>query len=146
MPPSCPHNRRKDEQLGMPTGTAFNRLRKRLMFELAVAANRHICFRCQEVIGSSEELSVEHKVPWQKSATPRETFFDMANIAFSHLACNVGAGSRAQPIRHGKRSGWYRGCRCELCVTAKRGTTAKQIAAWRARGLDKTRSNYGSVL
>ena len=31
-------------------------------------------------------------MPWLDSINPKESFFDINNIAFSHLSCNVGAG------------------------------------------------------
>lgn len=38
-----------------------------------------------------DELSIEHKTPWLDSEDPKALFFDLNNIAFSHLSCNVSA-------------------------------------------------------
>lgn len=134
MPPKDRNNQRKDALLGMPTGTAFHRLRKRIMFELAVAANRHACFRCGVDINSVEEFSIEHKEPWQQSATPAEAFFDMANIAFSHLGCNV-AAAKARPVTHGAYSG-RANCKCSECAaTLRKYRTAYQRKWARSRRL-----------
>jgi hypothetical protein len=88
------HHPEKDALLGMPAGTAFHRLRKSLMFSMAVQLNRHICYRCNQEIASAAEFSIEHKEAWQPAANPPEVFFDLNNIAFSHLSCNVKAASR----------------------------------------------------
>ena len=78
-----------------------------------------VCFKCGETIETPETLSIEHKIPWLDNSV--ELFWDMNNIAFSHLSCNV-AGSykplKKSPILHGKKSVYKRGCRCKLCVKA----------------------------
>ena len=82
-------NKKKAEQLGMPHGTAANRLRKLLLFDLAVKSGLGTCFRCDEPIESAKDLSIEHKVPWLDTEDPVGLFFDLNNIAFSHLSCNI---------------------------------------------------------
>jgi len=67
----------KTELLGMPYGTASNRLRKNLMFSLVVRLNLNVCHHCGTMIDDVTELSIEHKVPWQKSDDPIATFFDL---------------------------------------------------------------------
>ena len=52
------------------------------------------CFRCGEKIETVDEFSMDHKEDWERSADPIKAFFDLANIAFSHLGCNSGAASR----------------------------------------------------
>lgn len=82
-------NATKARLLGMPYGTACNQLRKKILFR--VLCGRILsrdCFRCGQPIESVEELSVEHKVPWQSAADPVASFFDLDNIAFSHLRCD----------------------------------------------------------
>lgn len=76
-------------QLGMPLGTASNRLRKEIMFYLAKQLNKNVCFRCGNEILTSSEFSIEHKIDWLDSDKPQELFFDIENIAFSHLKCNI---------------------------------------------------------
>lgn len=82
-------NDRKSKKLRMPFGTAAGRLRKSLLFKLVKIAGMDTCYRCGEIIQKEGELSIEHKIPWESSANPSKTFFDLDNIAFSHLACNL---------------------------------------------------------
>lgn len=79
----------KNEQLGINVGTAAHRLRKMILFKLVQESGRDQCFRCGDKISSVEELSIEHKVPWLDSEQPSQLFFDLENIAFSHLKCNI---------------------------------------------------------
>jgi hypothetical protein len=83
-------NEKKNAQLGMPIGTASNRLRKRIIFSLLRRLGETNCFRCGCPIETFVELSVEHKTPWLDTPDPVAVFFDIENIAFSHLTCNVG--------------------------------------------------------
>ncbi len=83
-------NDKKAELLNMPFGTASNRMKKNLMFYLVQLCGMDNCYRCGELIETSEELSVEHKESWQLSDNPVEKFFGIANLAFSHLKCNLG--------------------------------------------------------
>ena len=87
-------NKKKLQQLGMPHGTASNRLKKMIMFRLLQEVGKDMCFQCGEKIESVEELSVEHKIPWLNSKNPVDLFFDLDNIAFSHLKCNARAARR----------------------------------------------------
>lgn len=79
---------KKSEQLGMPFGTACNRLRKKILY--AVLTKTHSfslnCYHCHEYIGDINKLSIEHKKPWLDSDI--SLFWDLDNIAFSHLSCN----------------------------------------------------------
>lgn len=91
-------NARKASLLGMPAGTAMGRLRKDLIFRMSQRLGEDVCYRCGKVIETSAELSIEHKESWQTSAAPVETFFDVENIAFSHLRCNSSAAKRPTKI------------------------------------------------
>jgi hypothetical protein len=82
------------KQLGMHPSTATSRLRKMLMFNFAQKLDLDICFQCGEKIKTVEELSVEHKVSWIHAEDPVKLFFDLDNIAFSHLKCNMGAARK----------------------------------------------------
>ena len=81
-----PTNGRKADILGMPYGTAGNRLRKLIMFYLLQRHGENVCFKCEKPIETVEELSIEHIRPWQLGGA--HLFWDMENIAFSHLRCN----------------------------------------------------------
>lgn len=111
------YNIKKAEQLGMPSGTASSRLKKILMFELAKLTGKDICYRCNKLIETVEEFSLEHKVPWLDSANPIESFFDLNNIAFSHLSCNI-SDSRRRYCICGTYCQYSKGCRCEKCREA----------------------------
>ena len=113
-------NQKKAEQLGMPIGTASNRLRKSIIFNLLKEAGKNFCHQCGGEIESVEELSIEHKTPWLDSENPVELFFDLDNIAFSHLSCNSGAARQTKEKNCGTCAGYQRGCRCDACVQARR--------------------------
>ena len=81
--------KRKAEQLGMPLGTASNRLRKLILFKILKDNGLNICYRCGKPIESADVLSIEHKENWLDSDNPKEKFFDLENIGFSHLSCNI---------------------------------------------------------
>jgi hypothetical protein len=116
------NNAKKDALLGESHGTAGNRLRKLLLFSLVQETGRNVCFQCGEQILSADELSIEHKEPWMSAENPREAFFDLNNIAFSHLSCNVAAANRPNKTEHGTINAYRRGCRCNLCKTAQQKT------------------------
>jgi len=91
----------KDEmqrQLGMNPSTAANALRKEVIFSLVKQLNQDICFHCGKKITTVKELSIEHKIPWLHTENPKECFFDLENIAFSHLDCNRRAGRKPNRI------------------------------------------------
>ena len=78
----------KNEQLGMNYSTASNRLVRDILFNFIVVCGQNKCFRCGEPM-ERHNFSIEHKVPWLHSEKPKETFFDLNNISFSHLSCNA---------------------------------------------------------
>lgn len=92
-------NARKAEILGMPFGTATNRLRRAIIFRLLKKLGEDKCFQCGTAIEQLVDLSIEHKMPWAGDAA---MFWDLENIAFSHLKCNIGAANRERPRRKGK--------------------------------------------
>lgn len=78
---------KKLAQLGMPIGTASNRLRKIVMLELLRELKKDRCIRCLAIIRHYEDLSIDHKAPWLDVS--RELFWDPRNIGFSHKRCNA---------------------------------------------------------
>ena len=84
-------NANKAELLGMPFGTATHTLRKVLLFKFVQRAGEANCYRCGDWIFDIKDLTVEHKEPWGSAKDPVEAFFDLDNIAFSHMKCNYGA-------------------------------------------------------
>lgn len=107
---------KRNVQLGMNYGTASNRLVKDILFSLIVETGKDVCYQCGEKI-QREALSIEHKIPWLDSENPTQVFFDLDNIAFSHLRCNVGA-ARRDVAECGTNSSYERGCRCRPCTDA----------------------------
>lgn len=94
--------------LGMSHGAAAGKLRKNILFSLLVRLKENVCFRCGKEISFSDDLSIEHKEPWEGISA--ELFWDLSNIAFSHLVCNFRAGRRDTPVRTEgqKKSGYTR--------------------------------------
>lgn len=86
-------NQKKNDQLGMPFGTANNRLRKAILLNLLKKLNENICFQCGKTINDVDQLSIEHKVAWLDNDPA--LFWDLDNIAFSHLSCNISAADRS---------------------------------------------------
>ncbi len=80
--------------LGVNYATANYQLHRNLLFALAQRLGLLDCFRCNEIIVDIADLSIEHKEAWRSAIDPRVAFFDLENIAFSHVRCNCGAGSR----------------------------------------------------
>jgi hypothetical protein len=95
-------NKIKHEKLGMPFGTANGRLKKLLIYDLANKLELLNCFRCGKKILSVNDFSIDHKKSWLYSNNPVKYFFDVTNIAFSHISCNTAAGrTNLQPFEHG---------------------------------------------
>lgn len=78
----------KEKQLGMSVGTANHILTRSLLFALSQRLGLDKCHRCGLQIMSAEELSKDHVVDWLHSERPKELFFSVSNIAFSHKRCN----------------------------------------------------------
>lgn len=110
-------NKGKAKLLGMPFGTANNRLKKMLLFKLAERLGLTDCYRCGGRIFNIDDFTVEHKEPWGSAKDPVEAFFDLDNVAFSHMKCNYSAAKktnrkydtkqerkRAQFLRYYKRN------------------------------------------
>ena len=106
---------KKEKQIGMPIGTATNRLRKSILFDLLRQTGKNKCFQCNQSIEDEKSLSIEHKIPYLDSENPVELFFDLKNIAFSHLKCNIGAARKTQISTHPSHSAYKQGCRCKEC-------------------------------
>jgi hypothetical protein len=100
----------KSELLGMKFGTAANKLRKELMFKLVQELDKDICLRCGKKIETVKEFSIDHITSWQTHENPLETFFDLDNIAFSHLKCNIAEGGGHNKIIAPPGKAW-----CNIC-------------------------------
>jgi hypothetical protein len=80
-------NDKKSEQLGMPVGTATQKLRKSLLFQFVQKCKEDVCYKCGKQIETVDELTIEHKQPWLDNDV--SLFWDLNNIAYSHAVCNV---------------------------------------------------------
>ena len=113
-------NARKSAFLGIPHGTACGRLRKMILFNLLQRHGENVCFKCVRLIETADELSIEHKEPWEGISV--ELFWDLENIAFSHMRCNRThrrKGGRADMKKVGPEgTAWCRNCKAFLPVSA----------------------------
>lgn len=97
-------NKKKSELLGEVFSSARGRLTRMILFQFVVETNKNICFQCGKKIEKLEDLSIEHKTPWMGAENPRETFYDLNNIAFSHILCNALSAGREIRAR-GEKNG-----------------------------------------
>ncbi len=104
------------ELLGVNVSTASNRLVKDLLFSLIVETNKDTCFRCGFPL-IRENFSIEHTVAWRLAENPKEVFFDLKRIAYSHLNCNS-AHKDHERLPCGTVASYVRGCRCLICKKA----------------------------
>jgi len=109
-------NLNKRKQLKMPYGTACGRLRKKILFHLIKTHGYDSCYQCGKKIEKEEDLSIEHKKPWLNSENPHKLFFDINNIAFSHLNCNISNTRYYKKAEHGSLARYKNGCRCKKCI------------------------------
>jgi len=93
----------KREVLGMSISTAVTKLRKVVLFNVLRSHNENVCYRCRKPIELVNEFSIDHKIDWLNAPNARDLFWDVENIAFSHLRCNVGASSGGQVTARRKR-------------------------------------------
>jgi len=127
------YNKKKSELLGLQFGTACNKLRRLIMFQLVQETGRDVCFQCGELIESVDELSIEHKQPWSVSENPREAFFDLSNIAFSHNRCNI-------PSNRGRDNGRAKLTPSDVRLIRSSSKTNSELA--REYGVSRTTLRY----
>lgn len=86
----------------MPLGTASARLKKKIMFQLVQKLGRLLiqifCYRCTRKIDALQDFGIQYKEPWLD--VDSDLFWNLENIAFSHLSCNV--GNRRQGIERNR--------------------------------------------
>ena len=127
--------KKKTEQLGMSYGKASGKLVKDILWYLITQTNQTICCKCKKEM-DRDTFSIEHLIPWLDSEDPVKLFFDLENISFSHLKCNVASARKGNKgvIKHGTATGYkHHKCRCEDCKTAhsqwkqERRTSGKEV-------------------
>ncbi len=112
---------KKAEQLKMNPSTASGRLVKDIIFGFLVK-EKIVCHHCDRPM-TRENYSIEHKEPWLDSENPVGLYFDLENISFSHLRCNIKASrnNMTSKQKHPSISAYEnRGCRCAECTELKR--------------------------
>tara|TARA_R110000782_G_scaffold211033_1_gene298984 strand:- start:84 stop:497 length:414 start_codon:yes stop_codon:yes gene_type:complete len=112
---------KKKLQLGMNPSTASARLVKDLLWNFVETTGQDSCCKCRELM-TRETFSIEHVVPWLDSADPVGLYFDIGNISFSHLICNIKASRprpRSQPVCGTAVTYNDYNCRCDPCKLAK---------------------------
>src|ERR1700756_1607234 len=110
---------RKSAFLGMPHGTACNRLRKMVLFDVLRKHGENVCFKSAEGIATPEELSIEHKEPWEGVSIV--LLWSLENSAFSHLRCNrnqrhEGGGAKRRKVGP-EGTAWCRSCKAFLPIS-----------------------------
>lgn len=145
-------NRKAVETLGMPQGTASNRLRKMLLFRQLKKHSENVCVRCDKEIETVEELSVEHIKPWEGISA--DLFWDLDNVGFSHMRCNL-ADRHTRPTTKLRKVGpegtsWCFKCKefklasaFALCSTVWRGLNNECKSCKDIRNALRDRTNYG---
>lgn len=91
MPRKYDNKEKETRLLGMPWTTAQTRLQRRVLVALAIECGKSNCYRCGKPVESVEEFSIEHIISWLDEP---EKFWDLSNIAFSHVSCNRKAGRK----------------------------------------------------
>ncbi|MBV9926371.1 MAG: hypothetical protein JOZ96_15235 [Acidobacteria bacterium] len=91
-----------------------------ILFNLLRRHGENVCFKCTRLIETADELSIEHKEPWEGVSV--ELFWDLENISFSHLRCNRThrrKGGRADTKKVGPDgTAWCRNCKAFLHISA----------------------------
>lgn len=95
---------KKSVQLGMGFGSACHKLRVMLLFSMAEKLGRTTCVRCNKLIESADDFSIEHIVAWQDLDVA--LFWDLNNIGFSHRACNYSHARRMRPRHSPEGMAW----------------------------------------
>lgn len=92
------YNKERAVQLGMSVGAARNKLHKSILFDLVCKLEQNICFQCGDFINNIDDFSIEHMEPWLHKENSKDLYFDLNNIAFSHLKCNIKSARRLNKI------------------------------------------------
>jgi hypothetical protein len=85
--------RQRAALLGMPYGTAEKHLRKAMLHSLAQQCGKNLCRWCQTEISSPDDLAVVHVQDWSDDA---DKYWDLNNVAFSHVSCAAARGGIQQ--------------------------------------------------
>jgi hypothetical protein len=141
-------------------GASSHKLDRMIIMKLIQLTGQDNCFQCGQQIEDVITLSIEHKEPWQGADDPKATFFDLENIAFSHLRCNISANGSSRkthcPQGHPyddvntrvrpRGDGYTRTCRlCELDGNRRRKSISPERWLLDAKGPNRTRCYNGHL-
>lgn len=85
--------RQQQELLGMSMSAAERKLRKSIIFDLAQQLHKNVCLECGQPIDDPDALAIKHVEDWEESPS---RFFELTNVAFSHISCGAGEYGRGQ--------------------------------------------------
>jgi hypothetical protein len=85
---------RQADQLGMPIGTAKNKLQRALIWKLLLRAGDNVCDHCEDWISRPEDLAITHVESWLDDDP--SLFWDYDNVAFMHPECATKHGDVAR--------------------------------------------------
>lgn len=91
----------------MNPSTASGRLVKDILWSFIVKNCQDTCCKCGNQM-TRETFSIEHVKPWLDSDNPVGLYFDLDNISFSHLTCNIADARKDTNSRiehHARRKG-----------------------------------------
>lgn len=100
MTKSRTNKRQLAELLGMSPSAAERKLRKAVIYELALQLRKNICLECDLEISDPDDFAVVHVEDWEDGPS----YFDLGNVAFSHASCRTGRHDRGQGEREMKRA------------------------------------------
>lgn len=78
----------------MNISTANFRLCKDLLFAF-IQKDNICCYRCNKPL-TRDTFTIEHKEFWKTAENPKEMFFNLNNIAYSHHKCNAAHTTRTK--------------------------------------------------
>ena len=128
---------KKTLQLGMNPSTASGRLVKDLLWHFISTTTDALCCKCNQPLERST-FSVEHIEPWLDSDDPVGNYFNISNIGFSHLRCNI-ADVRRKTAQCGSHRAYAKGCRCTLCKEAKKDYQASRYTSEKRKEIYATK-------
>lgn len=87
-------------------------LKNEIIWDFLLKTGATLCYRCNKPL-TKQNWTIDHIIPWRNSQNPKLRFFDISNIAYSHLSCNSTANKH-------NYAGYANGCRCTICTEAHR--------------------------
>lgn len=109
----------------------------------------HLGGKCV-VCGTIDQLEVHHKEPERKSFNIAQIWsHNMEKQLMELKKCELRCSDHHKEFHawgHGTDSGYKSGCRCDLCLEAKRLYNREYMVRWRTDGRDKSRKSFKGPL